>query len=58
MAGLVTAFFIYTFASINNLNLFGLITASCITLAFLADVLLAPALVTIVDDFKNRPIKS
>jgi hypothetical protein len=45
---LSAGFFVYLFASMNNLNYFGLLTGMAIVLAFLANVTLAPALVTLV----------
>lgn len=42
------AFFINMFATMENLFAFGLLTGFCIVVAFLADVLLAPALVTLL----------
>jgi predicted RND superfamily exporter protein len=41
-------FFIYTFAAMENLFNFGFLTGLTIILAFLADVILAPALLTFV----------
>jgi predicted RND superfamily exporter protein len=45
---LSTGFLVYTFASMNILFLFGTLTAFTIVMAFLADVLLAPALMALV----------
>jgi len=45
---LSAGFFIYTFATMHNLFYFGLLTGLTIILAFLADVILAPALLTLV----------
>jgi predicted RND superfamily exporter protein len=45
---LSTGFFIFTFASLNNLFFFGLLTGLTILLAFLADLILAPALMALV----------
>jgi predicted RND superfamily exporter protein len=45
---LSTGFFIFTLASLNNLFMFGLLTGLAILLAFLADLILAPALMAIV----------
>ncbi|MDY6934908.1 MAG: MMPL family transporter [Spirochaetota bacterium] len=44
-------FFIYLLSSMNNLFNFGLLTGLTILLAFLSDVLLAPALMTLVTRF-------
>jgi len=45
---LSAGFFIYTFATLHNLFYFGLLTGLTIILAFLADVILAPALLALV----------
>ena len=45
---LSTGFFIFTLASLNNLFFFGLLTGLAILLAFLADLILAPALMALV----------
>jgi predicted RND superfamily exporter protein len=45
---LSTGFFIFTLASLNNLFFFGLLTGLAILLAFLADLILAPALMAVV----------
>ena len=45
---LASGFFLYWFASMTVLHHFGLLTALCIVAAFLADVLLAPALMVLV----------
>jgi predicted RND superfamily exporter protein len=45
---LSTGFFIFTLASLNNLFFFGLLTGLTIVLAFLADLILAPALMALV----------
>ncbi len=45
---LCTGFFLYMLASMNNLFYFGLLTGFTIIAAFLADLLLAPALMTLV----------
>jgi predicted RND superfamily exporter protein len=50
---LSAGFFIYMFATMNNLFYFGLLTGLTIILAFLADVILAPALMMLV----ARPAK-
>jgi len=44
---LSSGFFIYMFASMNNLFYFGFLTGLTILLAFLCDVVLAPALITL-----------
>jgi predicted RND superfamily exporter protein len=51
---LSAGFFIYMLATMNNLFYFGLLTGLTIILAFLADVVLAPALMVLV----ARPAKS
>jgi len=45
---LTAGFFIYMLASMKNLFYFGLLTGAAISVAFLANVTLAPALVTLV----------
>jgi hypothetical protein len=45
---LSTGFFIYMFSSMQNLSNFGLLTGFCIIVAFLADAILAPALMVLV----------
>jgi predicted RND superfamily exporter protein len=45
---LSAGFFIYMFASMSNLFYFGFLTGLTIIMAFLADVILAPALITLV----------
>ena len=45
---LSAGFFIYMFSSMQNIFDFGLLTGFCILTAFLADVLLAPALMVLV----------
>ncbi len=50
---LTVAFYIYTLSTMSNLINFGLLTGTCIALAFLADVLLAPALVILVSRYKK-----
>jgi uncharacterized protein len=47
-------FFIYAFATMQNLVNFGLLTAFTIIMALLADYLIAPALMVIVNK-KKRP---
>jgi predicted RND superfamily exporter protein len=41
-------FLIFTLSSMNNLDSFGMVTASAIGLALFADLLLAPALMTLL----------
>jgi hypothetical protein len=45
---LASGFFIYMFASMSNLFYFGLLTGITIVLAFLADLILAPALMALL----------
>jgi len=45
---LALGFSIYALSIMFNLKVFGLLTAFCVSMAFLADVLFAPALVTVV----------
>ena len=48
------AFFMNLFGSMHNVRAFGLLTGFCIIMAFLADVLLAPALVTLLAKWKEK----
>ncbi len=50
---LTLGFWIFMLAGMNNLFNFGLLTGITLLLAFLADVLLAPALLTLVNPDKN-----
>jgi predicted RND superfamily exporter protein len=45
---LSAGFFIYMLASMGNLVLFGMLTGFTIVMAFISDIVLAPALVTLV----------
>ncbi len=47
-------FFVFVFASMNNLFRFGLLTALAIVLALLADFLLAPALMQLIHGGQER----
>jgi len=51
---LAFAFLVYTLSSMSNLVNFGLLTSFAIVIAFLADVTLSPALVTIVNRKKHH----
>jgi predicted RND superfamily exporter protein len=51
---LATGFFVFVFASMNNLISFGLLTALAIVLALLADFLLAPALMQLIHGGQER----
>ena len=51
---LVSAFLVNLLATMSNLVNFGILTAFCILMAFLADVLLAPALVTELARYKEK----
>ncbi len=48
-------FFIYMFAQLQNFFFFGLLTGFTIVVAFLADVVLAPALMTLATGGESRP---
>ncbi|MCI5102473.1 MAG: MMPL family transporter, partial [Algiphilus sp.] len=48
------AFFVNLMGTMENLQHFGLLTGVCIIVAFLADVLLAPALMTLLTQWKER----
>ena len=52
---LAAGFLIYTQARLNLLFNFGLMTAFAITMAFFANVTLAPALVTLVARLRGEP---
>jgi predicted RND superfamily exporter protein len=54
---LSSAFFVYLFGTMHNLQAFGLLTGICIILAFLADALLAPALMTLVAHRRETQLK-
>ena len=48
-AVLCCGFMVYCFASMEAVRHFGVMTAICVMLAFLADITLAPAIVTLFD---------
>lgn len=50
---LVGGFMVNAAGFMVNIQQFGILTATCISLAFLADVLLAPALVTLLAEWKS-----
>ncbi len=54
---LSSAFFINLLGSMHNVRAFGLLTGFCILMAFLADVLLAPALMTLLARWKHTQAK-
>jgi len=51
---LSTGFLVFTQATMNNIRNFGLLTAAAIFLALLADFLLAPAMVELLDRRRAR----
>lgn len=51
---LFMGFMIYTLSSLNNMILFGQLTASCIVLALLADFIIAPAIMKLKYDNKKE----
>lgn len=51
---LTVAFFVNLFGSMINLQHFGLLTGSCIIVALFADLLLAPALMTLLIRYKEQ----
>lgn len=51
---LTVGFLVNLFATMSNLQNFGLLTGFCIIVAFFADVLLAPALMTLVVQWKEK----
>jgi len=48
------AFLVYLFSQMGNLVNFGLLTSFCVSMAFLSDVTLAPALVTMVSKTRKE----
>jgi hypothetical protein len=48
-------FIVYTLAGMRNLEALGIVTTSSIILAFLADIVVAPALLTLVSRHRQRP---
>ena len=53
---LSTSFFLYMLASMRVMSYFGLLTGITIIVAFLADVILAPALLTLT--VRPRPVQT
>lgn len=53
---LCCGFLVYIFSALNNLHTFGLLTALCILLALLADLILAPALILLTEKYKLRRV--
>ncbi len=51
---LAVGFWLFMFASMNNLFLFGLLTGMTLVFAFLADIIMAPALLSVVIGQKNK----
>lgn len=51
-------FFIFAFATMSNVRNFGLLTGFAIVMALLADYLLAPALMVLVNKKKNRELST
>jgi predicted RND superfamily exporter protein len=47
-------FFIYMFASLSNLTNFGILTGGAIVVALLCDIILAPALLKLITDTKEK----
>lgn len=54
---LTSAFLVNLAGSMSNVQNFGILTGFCITVAFLSDVLLAPALVTLLARAKEKALK-
>jgi len=46
-------FYVYTFATLSNLIHFGILTGSAIIVALLSDILLAPALLKLMNKEKQ-----
>ncbi|MGB1581536.1 MAG: efflux RND transporter permease subunit, partial [Nevskiales bacterium] len=55
---LSSAFFVNMLGTMHNLKAFGLLTGFCIIVAFLADVLLAPALMTLLAHWKEKQLRN
>ncbi|MBW2418722.1 MAG: MMPL family transporter [Deltaproteobacteria bacterium] len=53
---LSSGFFIFMFATMKSLHHFGMLTGITIVVAFLADLLLAPALMSLLARFVTRPV--
>lgn len=53
---LCAGFLVYLFSALNNLQNFGLLTSFCIFLAFIADIILAPALIFLIYKDKKQPL--
>ena len=47
-------FIVYTLAGMRNLEALGLVTTTSIVLAFLADIVVAPALLTLVSGHRQQ----
>ena len=50
---LVIGFMVFTLSSMSNLQYFGMLTAACILLALVADFIVAPALMVLMNKGKN-----
>jgi hypothetical protein len=55
---LSAGFFIFTLSSLNNLIAFGLLTGFAILMAFIADITITPALLTLVSQPRTRTAES
>lgn len=51
---LVTGFWLFMFASLNNLFNFGLLTGIALLMALLADFLLAPAMLVVLEQLQRK----
>jgi uncharacterized membrane protein YdfJ with MMPL/SSD domain len=55
---LSAGFFIFTLSSLINLITFGMLTGFAIVMAFIADITITPALLTLVSRYRTRAAKS
>lgn len=55
---LSAGFFVFTLSSLNNLIAFGLLTGFAIVMAFIADITVTPALLTLVSRTSKRAVDS
>ena len=53
---LAAGFSIFALGEMSNVRIFGLLSAFAAVVAFLADLLVAPALLSLVESFRSRPV--
>ena len=53
-SALACGFIVFSFANMRSLETFGLVTTLSIVLAFLADIVVSPALLTLVSPRRSR----